>query len=177
MNLSLTGRQLDLSDAMKTHITGAVEALKKFNLDIISTRVVVSNDEKNGKKGSLVEFAINLAHKNTIVIKQKDKDLYAAVDLAVERAKKVLRRHHDKVTDHQATKLGDEMVDSSMSESGKDYEVDEIVPMELDLYKPLNIEEALDMLKQSKQHFLIFNDMDDKTRVIYKRKDDKYGLY
>ncbi len=177
MNLSLTGRQLDLTDAMKTHITSAVESLKKFNLDIISTRVVVSSDEKNGKKGSLVEFAINLAHKNTIVIKQRDKDLYAAVDLAVERAKKVLRRHHDKVTDRQATKISDELIQAEISESDDNYEVDEIVPMELDLYKPLNIEEALEILKQSKQQFFIFNDMDGKTRVIYKRKDNKYGLY
>ncbi len=177
MNLSLTGRQIDLTDAMKTHITTAVESLKKFNLDIISVRVVVSHDEKNGKKGSLVEFAINLAHKNTIVIKQKDKDLYAAVDLAVERAKKVLRRHHDKMTNRQATKVSDELIQSEISESGEDYEVDEIVPMELDLYKPLNIEEALEILKQSNKQFFVFNDMNDKIRVLYKRKDNKYGLY
>jgi len=49
--------------------------------------------------------------------------------------------------------------------------------MELDLYKPLSIEEALDMLKSSNKQFLIFNDLDGKTRVLYKRKDNKFGLY
>ena len=49
MNMSVVGRQFELTDAIKGHIQSAVESLKKYNLDIISTRVVVSADEKNGK--------------------------------------------------------------------------------------------------------------------------------
>ena len=180
MNMSVVGRQFELTDAIKDHIQSAVDSLKKFNLDIISTRVVVSADEKNGKKGYTVEFTINLPQKNTIVIKQKDKDVYAAIDLAVERAQKVLRRHHDKLTDHRVKQPTDianvnieEIVDADIHEE----DVDEIVPMELDLYKPLEIEEALQMLKESNKQFLIFIDKDDKTRVLFKRKDNKFGLY
>ncbi len=179
MNMSLVGRQFELTDAIKAHIQSAVESLKKYNLDIISTRVVVSADEKNGKKGYAVEFTINLPQKNTIVIKQKDKDVYAAIDLAVDRAQKVLRRHHDKVTDYRVTKL-EEIANVNMEEMNEieaEEDVDEIIPMELDLYKPLEIEEALEMLKESNKQFLIFIDKDDKTRVLYKRKDNKFGLY
>ncbi len=179
MNMSLVGRQLDLTDAMKAHINSGVDSLNKYQLDIISTRVVVSGDEKGGKKGFSVEFSINLPQKNTVVIKQKDKDVYAAVDLAVERAQKVLRRHHDKVTDHRVTKP-EEIANVNIGELDDielEDDVDEIVPMELDLYKPLEIEEALDMLKESNKQFLIFNDKDDKTRVLFKRKDNKFGLY
>ena len=180
MNLSFVGRQLELTDAIKAHIESAIEGLKKYNLDIISVRAVVSADEKNGKKGFAVEFTINLPQKNTIVIKQKDKDVYAAIDMAIERAKKVLRRHHDKVTDRMVKNAG-EMTEAAMTEAeteiGGEGEVDEIVPMELDLYKPLEIEEALDLLKESNRQFLVFIDKDDKLRVLYKRKDNKYGLY
>ena len=69
---------------------------------------------------------------NTVVIKQKDKDLYAAIDLASERAKKVLRRHHDKVTSKKGKGEDDSEVEAIKAIEG----VDEIVPMELDLYKP-----------------------------------------
>ena len=55
--------------------------------------------------------------------------------------------------------------------------VDEIVPMELELYKPLEIEEALEKLKNSDMQFYVFNDIDAKMRVIYKRSDGKFGLY
>ncbi len=176
MNMSIVGRHIELTDAMKAHIESSVETLKKYNLDIISIRTIVSAEEK---KGFAVEFTINLAHKNTIVIKQKDKDVYAGIDLAIERAQKVLRRHHDKITEHRVTTL-EELAEQKASQDelkeayGSD---DEIVPTELELYKPMEIEEAMQRLNDSDRKFFVFNDMDDKMRVIYKRTDERYGLY
>ncbi len=170
MNLSIVGKQLELTDALKAHVENSKDSLGKYNLDIISTRCVLSADEKNGKKGFSVEFAINLAHMNTIVIKQKDKDLYAAIDLAIERAKKVLRRHHDKITHH---KVKEEVVVEDIS---SDY-VDEIVPKRLDSYKPIEVEEALNELKDSAKQFFVFMDMEDKMRILYKKTENTFGLY
>ena len=178
MNLSIVGKQFNLTDPIKQHIENAFDALNKYGLDIISGRCVVSADEKNGKKGFSVEFALNLAKKDTIVIRHKDKDLYAAVDLALERASKVLRREHDKNTtvknkdDGKAVRAA--IADGHHINEG---EVDEIIPMELELYKPLEIEEAMQKLKDSDAQFYVFNDMDAKMRVIYKRSDGKFGLY
>ena len=56
-------------------------------------------------------------------------------------------------------------------------DIDEIVPTELELYKPLEIDEAVNKLKESTDQFLVFNDMDAKMRVLYKRKDGKFGLF
>ncbi len=173
MNVSIVGKQLELTDALKNHVQGAADSLKKYNLDIISVRCVLSADEKNGKKGFSVEFAINLAHMNTVVIKQKDKDVYAAIDLAIERAKKVLRRHHDKVTSFKK-KEAPKNVDIT---GDIDYADDEIVPMRLESYKPIEIDEALQELKGSDKQFIIFHDKEEKVRIIYKRADAKFGLY
>jgi putative sigma-54 modulation protein len=178
MNLSIVGRQIELTDALKSYIEDAIETLKKYNLDIISVRAVVSADEKAGKKGFSVEFTINLPNKNTIVIKQKDKDLYAACDLAIERAKKVLRRHHDRIREHKAIKPEEieaaKIIEDEINENSQS---DEIVPVELDLYKPLEIEDALSNLKESNRQFLVFIDMDGKTRVLFKKTDGRFGLY
>jgi len=173
MNLSITGKQIQLTDPIKNYIENALDSLQKYNLDIISTRVVVNADEKNGKKGFGVELTINLPKTETTVIKQKDKDLYVAIDRAIDRANKVFRRHHDKLTTTKAVTKN-----SSGDTSGEAIDgVDEIVPMELELYKPLEIEEALQRLKDSGMQFYVFNDIDAKMRVIYKRGDNKYGLY
>jgi putative sigma-54 modulation protein len=171
MNLSISGRQLELTDAIKNYTKEAVDILYKYNLDIIAVRVIISADEKNGKKGFSVEFVINLAKKETVVIKQKDKDLYAAIDMAAERAKKVFRRTHDKITTQKGKGKNDETEDVVIDGA------DEIVPMELELYKPLEIEEALQKLKDTGLQFYVFNDIDAKMRVIYKRTDGKFGLY
>jgi putative sigma-54 modulation protein len=181
MNLSVAARQLDMTDAIRTHIETSVESLKKFNLDIISTRVVVSADEKQGKKGFTVDLNLNLPQKTAVVIKQKDKDMYAAIDLATDRAMKVLRRYHDKEVGHRVEKLTEvgnlNFLEPADIEDNIEMDTDEIIPMELDSYKPMDIEEALDMIKDTNQQFLIFNDKEDKTRVLYKRKDNKFGLY
>jgi len=179
MNLNIVGKQFELTDPIKDYVENAFETLEKYNLDLISGRCVISADEKQGKKGFVVDFSLNLAHKDTIVVRQKDKDLYAAVDLIVDRASKVLRRYHDKVNSH---KNYDEMKQSAVDDAIGANEpnlndIDEIVPTELELYKPLEIDEALNKLKESTDQFLVFNDMDAKMRVLYKRKDGKFGLF
>jgi putative sigma-54 modulation protein len=173
MNLSITGRALELTNPIKEYIEEATETLAKYGLDIISVRVIVAADDKNAKRGFNVDYILNLAKKETIVIKQRDKDLYAAIDLAVGRAAKVLRRTHDKMT----TLKGKSNVEVGATEEPIIIDADEIVPMELELYKPLEIEEALQKLKDSGAQFYVFNDIDARMRVLYKRSDNKFGLY
>ncbi len=177
MNVSIVGKQFELTSPIKQYIDSAIESLNKYNLDVISVRTLISADEKKGKKGFMVDFTINLAHLNTIVIKQKDKDLYAAIDLAVERAKKVLRRQHDKAISSR-NKVDGGFISGVSGVNEDETEHDEIVPTELELYKPMEIEEALEKLKSNEEmQFLVFNDIDAKMRVLYKRNDGKFGLY
>ena len=176
MNLSIVGRHIDLTDGIKTHIESAVASLEKYNLNIISIRAIVDAEEKKGQKNVSIEFAINIAHRNSVVIKDKNKDLYVAIDSAIDRANKVLSRHHDKIKSHR--KDGIEATTYKMISQDEDKDVeDEIIPMELELYKPLEIEEALNNLKNSTQQFYVFNDIDNKLRVIYKIDESKFGLY
>jgi putative sigma-54 modulation protein len=64
----------------------------------------------------------------------------------------------------------------NLSEASEALE-DEIVPVELELYKPREVEDVLNDLKESGKMFEIFLDHEDKTRVLYKRNDGKFGLY
>jgi len=177
MNISITGRHLELTEAIKTHINTSIETLNKYNMDIISVNVVVSAQTKKGKEHSIVEFVINLAHKNSVIIKQNDDDLYAAIDIAVERAKKALRRMHDRESDHHKVGLNEIKAQSVDIKNVIEEEEDEIIPVELDLYKPREVEDVLSDLKESGKMFEIFLDNEDKTRVLYKRNDGKFGLY
>ena len=177
MNISLTGRQLELTDAIKAHMTTSIQTLSKYNMDIISVNVVASTQTKKGKEHSVVEFVINLAHKNSIVIKQNDDDLYAAIDLAIARAQKAMRRMHDRDTSHHKVGLNEAKAQTADVKESAEAMEDEIVPVELELYKPREVEDVLNDLKDSDKIFEIFIDNEDKTRVLYKRNDGKFGLY
>ena len=109
MNLQIRAKEITLTEDTKSHIAAAIEAVRKYSLDITRTNCVVSAE----KKGVDVEFTIHVAHAEPIVINQHDDDLHTAIDLAVERATKALRRLHDKVTDHKNVSLKDlETVDA-----------------------------------------------------------------
>ena len=177
MNKSITGRHFELTDTIKAYADAALEGLKKYNLDIISGSTIISANEKNGKKGFTVEFIVNLKDKNTIVITQVDKDVYAAIDLAIERVKKSLRRFADKIKGHRIMSFKDLGMEA---EAVTELEADEveIVPMDLELHKPLDFDEAIEALKaEKKRQFIVFNDQEGLMRVMYKRADGKFGLY
>ena len=174
MKRSITGRHFDLTDPIKNYAEAAVDAVDKYNLDITTANTVISKSEK---KGFTVEFIVNLKDKNTIVITQNDKDVYAAIDLAIERVKKSLRRHSDKIKGHRITSFKDLGAEAEAVSELSPEEV-ELVPMDLELHKPMDFEEAIEMLKEEKKRqFIVFNDSEGLMRVMYKRADGKFGLY
>ena len=181
MNRNIVGRHFDLTEAIKNYVDSAVDTLEKYNLDIISATTIISANEKKGKKGFSVEFVLNLKDKNSVVITQNDKDVYAAIDLAIERVKKSLRRHADKIKSHRINSfkdLGDDAIAVLDFENDTDEKEIEVVPMDLELHKPLEFDEAITALKEEKKRqFIVFNDQEGLMRVMYKRADGKYGLY
>ena len=143
----------------------------------MQSNVVASSQHKKGKEHFNVEFVLNLPQKHTIVISQNDADLYAALDIATQRAEKALRRLHDKEVDYQKVGLNSQKAqDVSLKEAAEEME-DEIIPVELELYKPREVEDVLNDLKEGDKIFEIFIDNEGKTRVLYKRNDGKFGLY
>lgn len=180
MNLSIVGRHIELTDGIKEAVERAVESLEKFHLNIISFKTIIAEENKKHKKTFMVEFSINVAHKSTVIIKQKDIDVYAAIDLAIDRASKKLRRLHDKEVEHKVIKPEEieaqKILKDEYDETHHTVE-DEIVPVDLSLHKPLDLDEALDIIKESNLQFFVFNDVDNKMRVLFKRNDGKYGLY
>jgi len=176
MNISLTGRSIELTDPIKDYLQNAIATLSKFHLDIISVQAVCA--KSTGKKQAVsVEFTINLAGKNTVVIKQSDDDMYAAIDMAIERAQKALRRMHEKMNDHQGEGLNSAKTETADVKAAAEALEDDIVPMELDIYKPMEVADVLDSLKESEKQFEVFVDNSGKTRVLYKRNDGRFGLY
>jgi putative sigma-54 modulation protein len=178
MNISLVGRHIELSDAIKDHLMHSIDTLSKYHLDLISVNAVASSNER--KKGVTIEFTINVAGKNTVVITQRDDDLYAAIDIAIDRAQKALRRLHDRISDHKNEGLNEAKLAAATTVNLHEAEEameDEIVPTEPVLFKPQEVAEVLERLKESSKIFDVFYDNDGKMRVLYKRSDGRFGLY
>ena len=166
MNVTIVGRHIELSEAMKDHIEKVVNEIEKYNLGIMHSIVTVEKDKRDF---FTVEIIMNIPQKGTAVVHYKDKDMYSALDKAKDKLEKLLRRYHDKIITHRKKDRIEELIVEEAQ--------DEIVEMPLDVEKPLNIEEAIMEFKNSGLYFMVFKDLNGEKRVIYRRKDGKLGLY
>jgi len=103
MNVQIRAKDITLHESTRAHIESAIDGFSKYTLDITSVNV----SAKAEKKGVSIEFDIRIAHSEPVIISQTDEDLEAAIDLAMERVSKALRRLHTKVVDHKKTSVKD----------------------------------------------------------------------
>ncbi|MDQ7044324.1 MAG: ribosome-associated translation inhibitor RaiA [Sulfurimonas sp.] len=103
MNVQIRTKDVNLNPHTKGHIEAAIEAFKKFQLDITTVNVNIGSE----KKGVSIEFDIHIAHAQPVVINQNDDNLDTAIDLAIDRASKALRRLHTKVIEKQTGSVKD----------------------------------------------------------------------
>lgn len=105
-------------------------------------------------------------------------DMYAAIDLVVEKLERQIRKHKTKVN----RKFRQEGSVKYMFKSEIDAmeEVDDdisIVRTKRFTFKPMDAEEAVLQMDMLGHSFFVFNNSDNgETNVVYRRKDGKYGL-
>lgn len=103
MNLQIRAKDITLNANTRAHIESAIEGFSKYTLDITTVNVNL----KAEKQGVSIEFDIHIAHAEPVIISQTDDNLEAAIDLAIDRASKALRRLHTKVVDHKNSSVKD----------------------------------------------------------------------
>ena len=103
MNVQIHAKDVTLQDNTRAHIQAAIDSFTKYSLDITSVNVHIRAE----KKGITIEFDIHVAHAQPVIINQSDDNLDAAIDLAIDRATKALRRLHTKVIEKQTGSVKD----------------------------------------------------------------------
>ena len=103
MNVQIRAKDITLNTNTKAHLEMALESFRKYQLDITTINVSVAAE----KKGVSVEFDIHIAHAGPVVINQNDDNLDAAIDIAIDRTTKALRRLHDRIVAKQTGSVKD----------------------------------------------------------------------
>ncbi len=117
MNTQIRTKEITLTNHTKAHVDAAIENFSKYGLELTTVNTIIQKE----KKGVSVEFDIHIAHNSPVVISQADDNLDAAIDLAIDRANKALRRLHDKIVTHRGSDSiksleveGDELVEETV---------------------------------------------------------------
>ena len=111
----------------------------------------------------------------------KRQDLYASIDLVVDKLERQIRKFKTKIN-RKSREKGINAADAAVLFNNEadgnesDSELDIVRTKRLSL-KPMDSEEAVLQMNMLGHNFFIFEDADTNgTSIVYRRKDGKYGL-
>jgi len=172
MKYNIRGDKLVVTKAIKEYIEEKLDKLNKYydNHKDLECKVVVR--AKNNLQ--MIEVTIPL---NKFILRAEvtDKDLYAAIDLVVDKLEGQIRKNKTKIKNrYDKQEKVDLVLDFDIDE--EEEVLDIIKRKDIDT-KPMDEEEAILQMQLLNHDFFVFKNVDEEcVSVIYKRKDNKYGI-
>ncbi|MBU0543897.1 MAG: ribosome-associated translation inhibitor RaiA [Proteobacteria bacterium] len=170
MQTSVTFKNLDPSDNLKSYVSDKLDKLDKF-LDNPAEATVVLSIEKFRH---IAEVNITGDRLN-IFGKEETIDMYAAIDMVLDKLEKQIKKSKQKIRERRTTSKG-KIAAISQENLREESDIGQIKVQNIE-YKPMDIEEAVMQMDLLTDNFLVFtNARTDKINVLYRRKDGNYGL-
>ena len=91
MQMNISGHHLDITDAIKDYVTTKLSKLERHNDRITSTNVILSVDKLIQKAEATVHVSGGEFFANS-----ENEDLYAAIDILVDKLDRQLIKHTEK---------------------------------------------------------------------------------
>lgn len=95
MQVSLSGRHVEVTPALRTYVEEKLQRLERHYDNLIDIHVVVSVEKLRQHVEATVHYA-----GGTVFAEQEHEDMYAAIDLMVDKLDTQIRRQKERRTDH-----------------------------------------------------------------------------
>jgi putative sigma-54 modulation protein len=168
MQIFLTGRNLEVTEALRRYAEEKVGRLQKYLEKITSAHIVLSIQ----KYRQIAEVTLRVRDL-TIRGEESTTDLYSSIDLVVEKVERQLQRYKGKILDH-ASRSGRSQgpVESLPADEGS-----RVVKTKRFAIKPMSLDEAILQMDLLGHSFYVFrNAQSDEVNVVYRRREDTYGV-
>lgn len=178
MKYQIIGKNIEVTDGISSSIQKKLSRMNKYfdSTENVDCRAVVRS-YKNGAKGAKVE--ITIFTKDTIFRAEvKNEDLYAAVDLAIDKLEGQMRKLKTKLQKRREREgIGRAILYEEIHGEAEKEEAAEVIKTKTYNLKPITVDDAILEMESIGHDFYLYLDTDDeKVSVVYKRKDGGYGL-
>ena len=173
MQVTVTFRHIEPTDSLRQYAEGKLQRLSKYLHRPMDAHVILSVLKKNHR----AEIHLS-ANGTSLFSEDMTGDLYSAIDLALDKVERQVKKLSAKRKNHQADHtlpglrlqvLHPDRVDNRG--------VPEIIRTRRIPAKPMSVEEAVMQIDLTNNEFFVFrNAQSESLAVIYRRKDGNYGL-
>ncbi|MHB1843312.1 MAG: ribosome hibernation-promoting factor, HPF/YfiA family [Deltaproteobacteria bacterium] len=180
MQTNITFRNLEASDFIKSYAREKVDRVNKY-LDKASEAHVVLGLERH------LHHADITIHAGPYVLRgrEKSEDMYASIDLAMDKIERQLKRYKEKMKSHRALPhhgegAGDRVrIRHDVVSVASEEEVSKPHVIRSNEFhtKPMSVDEAVMQMDLIGNDFLVFQNASSReVNVVYRRQDGNYGL-
>lgn len=182
MKFNIRGENIQVTAALKEYVEKKVGRLEKYFEAPQPTDVQVTMRVQRGE--GTIEVTIPLAG---VIIRAEEthEDMYAAIDLVVEKLERQIRKHKTKLmrklrveSMNKAAGRESQPVAVALADEGDEEDVDiNIVRTKRFNLKPMDAHEAVMQMDMLGHSFFVFQNSDtNDVSVVYRRNDGRYGL-
>lgn len=172
MNIILSGRNIEVTEALKNAVEDKLSKYEKYfksDIDVHATMGVQKNRQ-------IFEVTIPLKNDVIIRVEESSEDMYSSIDLAVDKLARQIQKHKTKLEKrfrtHETIRFEQIPLTANMVEADHSVVKTKKFPI-----KPMDAEEAILQMEMLGHNFFVFkNSENDEVNVVYLRKDGKYGL-
>ena len=145
MNITVTGRHLNVSDNLRDYAEKKIKKLEKYFNQLIDAHVILSSE----KLDRISEVVIN-GDGIQFHGKEKAADLHSAIDLLFEKMEKQIRRYKEKHQAHKGPEKGEAASIDVTSAEGREVILRQVSN------KPVDNIEAFLQMRIDKKDFILF---------------------
>jgi putative sigma-54 modulation protein len=177
MRVDFTGRGIDITDRIRSFAESKLSRLEKLAEDMHDVSIVLSTEKYRHR--AEINF---LSRKRSFHGNEETNDMFQAIDNVVSKLESQLKKVKGKETakkrsTHETIRATDIDLPSrpDMRPLASEDEV-QVIRIKHTEVRPMNLEEAVEVLRSSKREFLFFRSPETNTvNVIYNRHDGHIG--
>lgn len=171
MKYNIRGDKMVITDAIKDYTENKLSRLEKYFKDDDIKANVLARVRGNSQ---IVEVTIPTS-KYVLRSEEENEDLYAAIDLVTDKLERQIRKNKTRL---KKKSVLDNYKELNLNFDTEDSELDKekIVKRKKIDTKPMNEEEAIIEMNLLGHDFFVFKNLDNEVCILYKRKDNKYGI-
>jgi putative sigma-54 modulation protein len=173
MRITITGRNIELTDGIKEAVESKLSKLEKYFTPETDVYVTLSVEKERQK----IEVTIPVKG-HIIRSEQVSSDMYVSIDLVEEVIERQLKKYRTRLVSKKQTAETNFQREFIEAEGSDDEEESiKIVRTKRFGVKPMYPEDACIQMELSGHDFFVFRNAEtDEVNVVYKRKGNTFGL-